>query len=295
MSQKPCTRRKVIAAIAAFGAAACASRAMTPDAFRSDRIDVDVTGAGPDLVLIHALAAHREIWRDVSRDLRASHRLHLVQIKGFGGVAPERSGPVAAPAADEIARYIAQSGLGACAIVGHSMGATIAMMIAARRPQVCTRLLVVDMLPFVGAMAGDNATAGEVRALAQRMRDEILATPPGEDSLIERMIAAQLGPSRGDEILAYARASDRRTVADAFYELIVTDLRAELSNIQAPFRVLYTIPAHAALSPEQYEAQLRSAYARSRAELIKIEGSGHYLMLDAPERLLSEIRAFLGH
>ncbi|WP_374011269.1 alpha/beta fold hydrolase [Massilia sp. Se16.2.3] len=58
-----------------------------------------------------------------------------------------KEGLVAAPVAEEIARYIAESGLSKPAVIGHSMGGTMGMMLAARHPQALSRLMVVDMVP----------------------------------------------------------------------------------------------------------------------------------------------------
>ena len=61
---------------------------------------------------------------------------NLHQVSGFAGDAARgnRAGPVIAPLADEIARYIVDRRLARPAIVGHSMGGTLAMMIAPQQP-----------------------------------------------------------------------------------------------------------------------------------------------------------------
>jgi pimeloyl-ACP methyl ester carboxylesterase len=55
-------------------------------------------------------------------------RYHVVQLNGFAGlpVGGAAQGPVAAPAAEEIARYIREAGLKKPAVIGHSMGGTMA-------------------------------------------------------------------------------------------------------------------------------------------------------------------------
>jgi pimeloyl-ACP methyl ester carboxylesterase len=69
--------------------------------------------------------------------------------------------------AEEIARYITENHLDHPVVVGHSMGGTIGMMLAARHPDLVGKLMVVDMVPFMGAMFGDaNATAESVAATA---------------------------------------------------------------------------------------------------------------------------------
>jgi pimeloyl-ACP methyl ester carboxylesterase len=220
--------------------------------------------------------------------------VHLVQVKGFAGLPLEANaaGPVCAPVAEELARYIDEAGLGAPAVIGHSMGATIAMMLAARYPGAVGRLMIVDMLPWLGGLAGASPADAAVQAAAEQMRSLTLSS---QGASIAEMVASQTnGTARGDEMVRYARDSDANTLANAFYELILTDLRAELANIRAPITVLYVVPTHAPLPPDQYEAFLIDSYRGAQhARLIKLEGVGHYMMLSDPAGFQAQVQAFL--
>lgn len=114
------------------------------------------------MILIPGLGSAPRAWASTVAAL-PGYRYHLVQVKGFAGVPAEANveGNVAAPVAAEIARYIRSAGLSRPAVVGHSMGGTIGLILAAREPQSVGRLMVVDMLPFMGAMFGPpGSTAG---------------------------------------------------------------------------------------------------------------------------------------
>ena len=79
------------ASLLVVGAAALAVRAeaapvaAVQSAFTSDRLSVEVTGSGPDVILIPGLASSREVWRAAAERLKATHRVHLVQLAGFAG------------------------------------------------------------------------------------------------------------------------------------------------------------------------------------------------------------------
>src|SRR6476660_2712880 len=104
-------------------------------AFTSEHISVVTRGAGPDIILIHGLAGHRDDWGEAAEALAGRYRLHLVQMHGFAGFARTSSDSlIAAPVAQEIARYIRETGLTRPALIGHSMGGMVAMMVAARNP-----------------------------------------------------------------------------------------------------------------------------------------------------------------
>ncbi len=262
-------------------------------------MSVTTRGSGPDVILIPGLASHRDVWAGVAETLDDRYRLHLVHVNGFAGVAANANadGPVSAPVAEEIARYIAEAGLDRPAVIGHSMGGTIGMMLAARHPDRAGRLMVVDMTPFVAAaFAGPGATAESVRGFADRSRANILAVPlDSPKSFIQQMFS---GMARAEADLARLREgvsrSDIRTVANAFHELLVTDLRADLPRITVPMTVLYVQPSNVPLTPAQFDEAMRVAYANARgARLVKIDDSNHFIFFDQPARFIREVDAFM--
>ena len=125
--------------------------------FTSRRILVTVRGAGHDVLLIPGLASGPAIWNGVLGAL-PGYRYHLVQVRGFAGLPADAngSGPLLQPIADEIARYVASAGLKRPAIVGHSMGGTLAMLVGLKG--LAGRVMVVDMLPAGAAMVGGTAS-----------------------------------------------------------------------------------------------------------------------------------------
>jgi pimeloyl-ACP methyl ester carboxylesterase len=263
--------------------------------FRSDRISVVRRGQGPDLILIPGVGAHRDVWSEVAGTLDDRYTLHLLQVNGFAGLPPgaNADGPVSAPVAEEIARYIRETGLQRPALIGHSMGGSIAMMVAARHPGSVGRVMVVDMTPYLGAaFAPPGSTPEAVRRMAEQLRDSMLAPPQASSpGMFERMIPGMTSSATmRSALLQYARESYRPTVANAFHELIVTDLRPELARIDVPMTVLYVIPPNLPMSAEQFEAHTRQSYANvARARIVRVENSNHYIQIDQPGRVVAEV------
>jgi len=255
-----------------------APAAATAQGFQPSRFSVQVIGRGPDVILIPGLTSGREVWRPTAAAL-PGYRYHLIQVSGFAGEAARgnRAGPVVAPLADEIARYIADRRLVRPAIIGHSMGGTLAMMIAARRPELVGRLMVVDMYPQPAGLFG--GTAQSMSPLAN-----IIASPGGR-----RLFANLMGAFSPPEIAA---RSDPDVVGRTVHDLAVTDLAGELPRISAPFTIVYASP-----NPQAQPVIDRSfarAYAAARhPRFVRIDGSGHMVMLDQPARLRAAIADFL--
>ena len=249
--------------------------------FEPSRFSVQVRGTGPDVILIPGLTAGRQVWNGTVNAV-PGYRYHLIQVSGFAGE-PARGnarGAVVAPLADEIARYIADRRLERPAIVGHSMGGTLAMMIGARHQGLAGRIMVVDMLPQPAGLFGGNASG----SLANSFRN--FMTTPGGRRLVGSLLTAFSPPDTSNG------RSDPEVVAQAMHELSGMDLTPQLGRIRAPLTVVYASPQPEARAST--DRSFASAYAGARgARLVRVDGSGHMVMLDQPARFQEALRDFL--
>jgi pimeloyl-ACP methyl ester carboxylesterase len=293
-------RRHVLGALVAIATlAAVSAQARTTAAFKSDRIVVTTVGSGPDVVLIPGLTSSPKVWTSTVQAV-PGYRYHLVQLRGFAGLPAEGNaeGLVAARSADEIARYIREEGLKSPAIVGHSMGGTMAMMVAARHPGEAGKVMVVDMLPFLGAVFGPPGTTAETaKPIADKVQAQLEAsTGEARKARIEQTIA---GMMKNESQRAFAVQdgldSDSGVGARAMHELIVTDLRPELPKFKGPLTVLYVTPPGVPLTDAQFDAVYKLSYQTApQTKLVRIPDSAHFIMQDAPARFQSELKSFLG-
>jgi pimeloyl-ACP methyl ester carboxylesterase len=251
--------------------------------FQPARFSVEVTGRGPDVILIPGLTSGREVWAATARAM-PGYRYHLIQVAGFAGE-PARGngrGAILSPLADEIARYIMDRRLIRPAIVGHSMGGTLAMMIAARNPVLVGRIMVVDMLPQPAGLFGGSAS--DWGPLAESL-GSMMGTDGGR-RLFSNFMTAFSPPGHG------VRRSDPNVTAQAMRELAAIDMTPWLPRIRVPMTVVYASPdprARVAI-----DRQFASAYAPARgARLVRIDGSGHMIMLDQPARFQAALGTFL--
>ncbi|MFB0874408.1 MULTISPECIES: alpha/beta fold hydrolase [unclassified Sphingobium] len=265
-----------------LGAAALAvsggARAVAP--FVSRRIAVTVRGSGPDVLLIPGLASGPGAWSGVVSALPA-YRFHLVQVRGFAGLGAEgnASGAVVQPVADEIARYVGAAGLRRPAIVGHSMGGTLAMMLGVKG--LARRVMVVDMLPAGAAMVG--GTASGLGFLANQLGGYLTGTAAGR-----RYLAQMVAQAPG------AQGSDPDVIANALRDLANIDLGPQLPRLSAPLEVVYAVGDDAQMNAT-IGTRFREAYAGKKGALLKPIGpSGHMVMRDQPARFNALLRDFLG-
>lgn len=264
----------------------------------SQRISVETQGSGTDVILIPGLASSREVWADLASGLRMNHRIHLVELAGFAST-PAISNPqgkVLAPAVDAIAEYIRTQHIKAPVIIGHSLGGEIALMLGARHPDLVGRLMIVDALPFYTLMIDPAATSETAARHATSMRDWLLAQSPEQIVEFQKTSIARLAKTEAvrPALVAAGINSDRKTVADAVYELMITDLRPELGRIRAPIEVVYAYDPLFGIPTASVDKMYRQAYASAKdIHFTRIDGSFHFVMLDQPERFSSAVASFL--
>lgn len=272
-------RRQMMQGGLALFAGSLLARPAAAAPFASRRIAVTTRGAGRDVVLIAGLASGPGLWNGVIGAI-PGYRWHLVHVRGFAGLAADANatGPVVQPVADEIARYIGAAGLRRPALVGHSMGGTLAMLLGLKG--LAGRLMVVDMLPEGAAMVG--GTASGMGFLADQLGDYFTGTKAGR-AYLAQMLAEMPG----------ARGSDPDVIANALRDLANVDLGPQLPGLTAPMEVVYAVGSDA-VQASAITRTFRAAYAPKRdVRLLPIGPSGHMVMADQPTRFNAALGDFL--
>jgi pimeloyl-ACP methyl ester carboxylesterase len=257
---------------------------------RLSRITVSSVGKGSPVVLIPGLASGAAVYDDLAKKIGTSHRLIFVQVNGFAG-SPAGTGPLdnmLPGVVDELAGWLAANHIEKPAVVGHSMGGLMALMLAKKHPEAAGKVMIVDALPFYGMLFGPTATPDMVRPLVEQMRAGLVngTSPP---QVPPHMSNNDAGKAK---ILGWLKTSDPKTVGEALVEDATTDVRPDLPAIKQPVTVLYAVasPANKAMADGLY----REAYkALPGVKLVPIENSEHFIMLDQPARFEQEVAAFL--
>ena len=109
---------------------------------------------GPLVVLCHGLFGQGKNWTRIGKELAATHRVLLVDMPHHGRSAwSERFDYL--DAADQVAGLLSADD--PAALVGHSMGGKIAMLVALRHRELVERLGVVDVAPVAYQRASEFA------------------------------------------------------------------------------------------------------------------------------------------
>ncbi len=283
-------------AAAVLALSAFAPPALAAEPFAPARFTVEVEGSGPDVILIPGLATSRAEFADLARQLAARHRLHLIQVAGFAGspAGLNGNGPVIAPLVEELHQYIASRGLHP-AIIGHSMGGLVGLLLAERHPGDLDRLMIVDSLPFYAAIVSPSITAAQAEPIAAQLRDGVIAATPAQYAAAELQTAQRLSRTPAGQALVadWGSKSDQSVAARATYDDMITDARPGLAAVQVPVTVLYAWDAP--MGPQAtvdglYSGQYQALPHRT---LRRIDGSFHFIPLDQPALFADAVLAFL--
>jgi len=113
---------------------------------RGVRLRVVEEGDGPTVVLLHGLFADHRTWNGVRDRLKDSCRVIAPDLPGFGQSEIPPSSRFAYDIdafAEALTDLYAGLELGRAALVGHGLGAAVAMTVAARHPELVSHLVLI--------------------------------------------------------------------------------------------------------------------------------------------------------
>lgn len=243
------------------------------------RIHYEIIGDGPETILfIHGLLLASESWEAQRDFFSGTHRVVTFDLRGQGRSDHSRDHLDLDSLADDAIALIEALHLGACHIVGFSMGAFIALRIAARRPD----LVATQMLIGASADAEEPSNAPRYALMIA------LVTAFGPKPIAGRLMRILFGdtyladPAREAErsrwqgiVTRLPRSTARAARASALRGAIWHELGA----ITAPTLVI-SGSEDRPVKPQQGRAV---ADAINGAAFVPVPATGHAVMIERPE------------
>lgn len=278
------------------------------EAFDGTKLAVRAAGPPDAPVLLFCpgfsldMTTWREQWSDLGDEFRCvvlDHRAHGRSDLPPGGDLTLRSmGRDLATVLDVVAPE------GRAVVIGHSMGAMAILALAEQRPDLFGPRIAGAV--FLGASASDllrgamggvtdllRPRLGSLAAAARRvdrLRRAVLAGPADVPAIVARV--TQFAPDAPDElvhhVLHLAERSSSLVWTDGLSELMRMDFRHALPRVTVP--ALVAVGDQDRVTPPGSAVELAAALPDGR--LFIVEGAGHMAMLERPERLNPELRAF---
>jgi pimeloyl-ACP methyl ester carboxylesterase len=261
-------------------------------------LDVHVVGTGRPVLMIPGLDSAGGVWTETCAALQPGVQCHIVQLPGFAGLPPVADARFLDAMRDRLLDYVDAHGLRSPDVIGHSLGGELALMMAEKAPERVGRLVIVDALPDLGAIMLAGAEGDAAKARAAMFRDQMRNASADESAASLRAMAAGMthGDAHVERIVEWGRASDRPTAAEAYYELLTTDLRPGLPRIAHPVLVLGSWAAYAPTGAtlDSTRRIFETQYAGLKGAEVRMSEHGyHFLMWDDADWMLAQVRPFL--
>lgn len=262
-------------------------------------LSVDVVGEGTPVLMIPGLNSGMETWRETCQALQADHvQCHLVQLPGFAGAPGVKTDAFLPAMRDELLAYVEAKKLRHPVVMGHSLGGTLALEMAAKAPTRFDRLVIVDALPYFMAARDPSATVGKMAPVLKQMEAGMRASD--DATYFAQATASAPTMAHGEDRIAtlrdWGRASDRNTTTQAMIELMSTDLRGEVAKVKVPTLVLGSWAAYKPMGStlESTRGIFETQFAKLDGVRIEMSEAGyHFLMWDDPQWLQAKVREFI--
>jgi pimeloyl-ACP methyl ester carboxylesterase len=244
-------------------------------------------GQGPDILVLHGLFGAAKNLGVIARALAKQARVISLDARNHGdsGHDPAMDYEIMA---EDVAQTIAELGVSRATVIGHSMGGKVAMMLALTRPDLVTRLAVLDIAPvpyhhgYDGYVAGMRAIT-PTPALTRHEADEKLAAyvpePPFRSFLLNNLI---LGAAPRWRL-------GLEEIAGAMPNLLGWAPPAAARPFAGP--TTFIRGANSTYVREDGVAALKTWFPHAALETI--ENAGHWLHAEQPEQVIAALEGFL--
>lgn len=248
---------------------------------------------GQPLIFIPGLFGGAWSWTGIADRFAAEHEVFVVTLPGFSGREPVE-GDLLEQAVANIARLVADEGLERPVLVGHSMGAYLAIRVAVEHPDAVGGVIAVDGFPVFPPVA--EASHEERVAAADRLASQFADVSPQDyRKALRGFIGARLAAAEQlDGLVEEAAKSDQQAVGRYLKEFLPADLRPDLGRISAPVLAIAATDSYKAnLSAPEIRAYYDDLLTSSGAKVVLIRNARHFVGNDQPEALGVAIETFL--
>jgi pimeloyl-ACP methyl ester carboxylesterase len=268
--------------------------------------------SGPPFVCVHGLGGSLLNWAPVAKGLARRGRVIAMDLSGFGLTPPADRGTSVGANWRLLHGFLHALDLGPAVLVGNSMGGMLSLIQAAHHPETVQRLVLVDAAfprarslraqpsPKVSALfalyanprLGPRFVESRTRRLGpERLVRETLRLIAADSSTIDpTLVEAMIELTRQRSEFDYASRAFIEAARSIFRSQVFSGrYRALVRSIAAPALVM-----HGAKDPLITVGAAREATGEHpNWRLVEFEDLGHIPQMEAPDRWLAAVDAWL--
>lgn len=252
---------------------------------------VEVKGKGDPVLLFPGFTCTGEVWKQAVEEISKNYECHIFTLAGFGDVKPIEK-PWLPKIKEEIERYIANTKLRNVTVIGHSLGGTLGLWLAASSNSDIKKLIVVDALASMGALMIPNYKS-ETIVYDNPYNKQLLEMDSDKFKEMAKQMAVSMtsAKEKQQQLEDWIVATDRKTYVYGYTDLLKLDLRDDIGKISIPVTILAaTEPYGKEAAKKNYTEQYKNL---KEYNLLFADGSAHFVMYDKPDWFLSQIKTEL--
>jgi pimeloyl-ACP methyl ester carboxylesterase len=252
------------------------------------KVHYESYGQGKEaLVFIHGWTCDLTFWRGQA-PVYEKHRSLLIDLPGHG----QSDTPEVSYTQERFARamdaVMRDAGVERAVLVGHSMGGPVIFTFLRLFPAKTKALVLVDAV--IPQAPKDDADRAKQKVRMEPFLKTLLAPEYKQTAtvMIASMFSAKTTPAMRDEIRSKMLATPQQVMASAMEGMFALEAPKPGETYKIPvMAIMVATPGRAG-----YEAQLRGTFPNLR-KYEGWEGSGHFLMMESPDRFNKALEEFL--
>ncbi len=251
-------------------------------------IEYHVYGSGePAVVLVHGWSCDSNYWKQQIDALKAKYTTVTVDLAGHGASGANRVDWSMGNFGEDVAAVVRQLQNHQVVLVGHSMGAPVALEAARRIGDRVVGIVAVDSLKTIGQPVMPEA---QIEKALKPFRDDFIGHT--REFVTSSFFTPDADPKLVQKVAYDMSLSLPAVVVPAMQSLLRMDYAALLPEIHVP-----VVAINSSLGQPADEARIRKTLPVFKA--ITLEKTGHFLMMEAADRfnpiLLQEIDGMANH
>lgn len=245
-------------------------------------------GRGKPIIIIHGLLGSSRNWSSFSKKL--SENFHVISLDlrnhGYSGHADSMT---YSEMASDILKLMEESGFKQASLIGHSLGGKVAMTFALQYRSMVERLVIMDiapvsykneLLPLLDAM-----TQLPLKDITSRKHaDALLASRIPDDAL--RLFLLQNLTQEADE---YRWRINMDAIRKSLID--IDGFPAPISVKSQPVKTLFLGGEDSDYIKPHHYPIIKKYFPKAQIHII--EGAGHWLHIDKPDKVLEWVQSFL--
>jgi pimeloyl-ACP methyl ester carboxylesterase len=253
------------------------------------QLNVEITGTGTPLILIHGIGANLSLWKDIVPRLSTRHKVISYDLRGSGSSDFTTDPPLSLSLwSKDVAGMMDALKIGRATLVGWSLGGIISIQFALDFPQRAKSLVLVG--------ASTKLRQSAVNLYEERAK---LAESVGMDELLkntshitEEAFAPSVRKDHPEKVRAFLemiQKNRKERYAATARALVKTDLTDKLGLVTAP--TLIVVGQYDVRTPIEDSELMCMKMPNALMKIIP--DCGHFYPLEQPERLGNVISTYL--